>query len=172
MFRLSFAGATIHDMFNLLSVAVLLPVEMATNYLEIVSGLLVNPLKNHNPNTKEPEMLNAITKPLTNAIIQIEKSVLDKIATNHSSESDRLIKQICKSSILNQTSENTKCSFLFANSTWPEWTIGLILLLVSITILSTCLVMVVKIMSSLLIGPVAKLIQKVMLKLLKSTLSS
>ena len=153
MFRLSFAGATIHDMFNLLSVAVLLPVEMATNYLEIVSGLLVNPLKNHNPNAKEPEMLNAITKPLTNAIIQIEKSVLDKIATN-------------------QTSENTKCTFLFANSTWPEWSIGLILLLVSITILSTCLVMVVKIMSSLLIGPVAKLIQKVMLKLLKSTLSS
>lgn len=85
-------------MFNLMSVLVLLPLEIATNYLEKTSKLLVEPLHNHNPNAKEPEMLNAITKPLTNAIIQIEKSVLDKIATNQSSETDKLIKQICKKS--------------------------------------------------------------------------
>jgi sodium-dependent phosphate cotransporter len=109
-FRLSFAGATIHDMFNVMSVLVMLPLEMATNYLEVTSKILVKPLQNHNPNAKEPEMLNAITKPLTNSIIQIEKSVLDKIATNQSSDSDRLIKQICKKTknlILNETFNST-----------------------------------------------------------------
>ena len=96
----------------------MLPLEMATNYLEITSKILVKPLQNHNPNAKEPEMLNAITKPLTNSIIQIEKSILDKIATNQSSDSDRLIKQVCKkakSMVLNETfnstnAESNKCN--------------------------------------------------------------
>ena len=108
-------------MFNVVSVLVLLPLEMATSYLEVTSKMLVKPLHNHSPNSKEPEMLNAITKPLTNAIIQIEKSVLDKIATNQSSNNDRLIKQVCKKGheiistnmTLNITSENelNRCNY-------------------------------------------------------------
>ena len=40
-FRRAFAGATVHDMFNLLSVAILLPLEMATGYLRHGAELLV-----------------------------------------------------------------------------------------------------------------------------------
>ena len=37
----AFAGATVHDMFNFLTVAVLLPVEAATGYLAALTGAMV-----------------------------------------------------------------------------------------------------------------------------------
>lgn len=37
----AFAGATVHDMFNFLSVAVLLPIEVITGYLDALTGALV-----------------------------------------------------------------------------------------------------------------------------------
>lgn len=44
-FRRAFAGALIHDMFNLLTVAVLLPLEMATHFLQSAAHYLVEPLQ-------------------------------------------------------------------------------------------------------------------------------
>jgi len=43
-FRRAFAGATVHDMFNLLTVAILLPVELATGFLQRGAEWLVQPL--------------------------------------------------------------------------------------------------------------------------------
>lgn len=43
-FERAFAGATVHDAFNLLAVAVLLPLELAFGLIERVSGALVAPL--------------------------------------------------------------------------------------------------------------------------------
>jgi sodium-dependent phosphate cotransporter len=37
----AFAGATVHDMFNYLTVAVLLPLELTTGYLARVTSLMV-----------------------------------------------------------------------------------------------------------------------------------
>ncbi|CAF0771647.1 unnamed protein product [Brachionus calyciflorus] len=95
-FRLSFSGATIHDMFNLLSVAVMIPLEIVFHYLEITSGILVELFIKNSPHTEEPKLLNTITKPLTDSIIQIDKSILDLIASNKSYENATLIKRICK----------------------------------------------------------------------------
>ena len=44
---------------------------------------------------------------------------------------------------------------------WPEWAVGLLLLIVSLVVLCSCLIALVKILSSIFNGPVAKLIQKV-----------
>lgn len=41
-FRRAFAVATVHDFFNVMAVAILLPVEMATGYLQKTSGLFVS----------------------------------------------------------------------------------------------------------------------------------
>jgi hypothetical protein len=111
-------------MFNLLTVLVLLPVELSFRYLETVSLFLVGPLHHSNPNVKEPEMIGAITKPLTESIIQIDKKVLDSIASNKSADNSSLIKRNCKKilieafnlndSISNGTNvyiEDPKCKF-------------------------------------------------------------
>lgn len=166
---MSFAGATVHDMFNLLTVLIMLPLELSCQYLERFSGVLVAPLKATKGNStggKEPELLGAITKVLVDAIIQIDKRVLDSIASNASYEADSLIKRVCQNKLNeNSTTTNntvdTKCSFLFANVDWADWVIGLILLLVSLLLLSSCLVGMVKILSAIFTGRVSLIIQKV-----------
>ena len=44
-FRRAFAGATVHDIFNLLTVAILLPLELTTGFLRQTAELLVEPLQ-------------------------------------------------------------------------------------------------------------------------------
>jgi len=43
---------------------------------------------------------------------------------------------------------------------WPEWAIGLMLLIISLAVLCTCLILLVKILSSIFKGSVAHLLQK------------
>lgn len=150
-------------MFNLLSVAVLLPIEIFTDYLQFSSGIFVNFLIRNNPNAKEPKLLSTITQPIIDAIIQIDKHMLDSIATNKSFENATLVKRLCKKNLKNGTETiffEENCSFIFSNIYWPEWLIGTILLVASLVILSTCLIFLVKLMTSLLNGPVAKIIQR------------
>lgn len=156
-------------MFNILTVVVLLPLELAFQYLERISGLLVAPLSVYTNSSggKELELLGAITKALVDRIIQIDKRVLDLFASNASSETANLslVKRMCKSQLdeANNTSHfvEVKCDFLFANVDWPDWTIGAILLVISLLLLSFCLIGMVKILSSIFNGPVSIIIQKV-----------
>lgn len=67
----AFAGATVHDFFNWLSVLILLPLEVATGVLYKLTLLLI---KSFNIQTGDnaPDLLNVITDPLTDSIIQVE----------------------------------------------------------------------------------------------------
>jgi sodium-dependent phosphate cotransporter len=44
---------------------------------------------------------------------------------------------------------------------WPEWIVGIVLLVLSLLVLITCLLFMVKILNSVFQGPVAKLLQKI-----------
>ena len=92
----------------------MLPLELIFGYLENVSNFFVsNVEKTHDG--KEPEMLNAIVKPLTDAIIQIDKAVFDAIASNKNiSDNTPLIKRCTKidPEILNLTFMNNVDSTL------------------------------------------------------------
>lgn len=66
----AFAGATIHDCFNWLSVLVLLPLEVATGLLNHMASTLVKSF--HIQSGEDaPELLKVITEPLTKLIIQV-----------------------------------------------------------------------------------------------------
>lgn len=111
----------------------------------------------------EIELLNKITKPLINWIIQVDDSVINKLASGRElDENQTLIKHWCK---FNQRSTKSsphmvKCKFLFESVEWPEWLIGLVLLVLSLAILCACLVTLVKLLNSLFFGKIAKLVQK------------
>ncbi|XP_043829136.1 sodium-dependent phosphate transport protein 2B-like isoform X2 [Dromiciops gliroides] len=95
-FRRAFAGATVHDFFNWLSVLVLLPVEVITGYLYHLTNVIV---KSFNIKSGEdaPELLKVITDPFTKLIIQLDKKVIDEIATgNEAAKNKSLIKIWCK----------------------------------------------------------------------------
>ncbi|CAJ1059926.1 solute carrier family 34 member 2b [Xyrichtys novacula] len=191
-FRRAFAGATVHDFFNWLSVLVLLPLEAASGVLFKLTDLLI---KSFDIQTGEdaPELLNVITDPLTDSIIQLDKSVITGIATGDPEARNKsLIKRWCKISInttfWNETVDNCpagsncwesgnetwiqlnssvteneeRCDHIFAYSGLPDLAVGLILLALSLLILCACLILIVKLLNSMLQGQVAVVIKKVL----------
>ncbi|XP_057168346.1 sodium-dependent phosphate transport protein 2A isoform X3 [Ursus arctos] len=176
-FRRAFAGATVHDCFNWLSVLVLLPLEAATGYLHHATGLVVASF-NIRGGRDAPDLLKIITEPFTKLIIQLDKSVITSIATGDESlRNHSLIRIWCHPdptgapSTRPKAEANTswtagnatmeKCNHIFVDTGLPDLAVGLILLAGSLVLLCTCLILLVKMLNSLLKGQVAKVIQKV-----------
>ena len=168
-FRRAFAGATVHDLFNWLSVLVLLPVEVITNhifgssYLYYASNSITHAMGIKNKQGTKVEFLKKITKPLTSLIIQIDKKVIQRIAEGKEvSKDESLIKYWCKSSkVFNKTLNSVisvpekKCKFLFHDTGLNDTVVGIILLVLSIFLLCFCLICIVKLLHSMLIGNLA-----------------
>uniref|UniRef100_A0A8D0GI41 Sodium-dependent phosphate transport protein 2A n=1 Tax=Sphenodon punctatus TaxID=8508 RepID=A0A8D0GI41_SPHPU len=171
-FKRAFAGATVHDCFNWLSVLVLLPLEVASGYLHRVTKIAVATL-NIRSGQDAPSLLKVITEPFTCLIIQLDKSVITGIAMGDESLSNRsLIKVWCElpaqqvsslpASLLPRgRSHGVESHHLFVDSSLPDLAIGLMLLAGSLVVLCTCLIMLVKLLNSVLKGQAAKAIQKV-----------
>ncbi|XP_023572216.1 sodium-dependent phosphate transport protein 2A isoform X2 [Octodon degus] len=175
-FRRAFAGATVHDCFNWLSVLVLLPLEAATGYLHHITELVVASF-NIRGGRDAPDLLKIITEPFTKLIIQLDKSVITSIATGDESlRNHSLIRIWCRpdpmeAATLSRAEANAsqihgnvtmeKCSHIFVDTGLPDLAVGLILLAGSLVLLCTCLILLVKMLNSLLKGQVAKVIQKV-----------
>uniref|UniRef100_G1SIP4 Sodium-dependent phosphate transport protein 2B n=2 Tax=Oryctolagus cuniculus TaxID=9986 RepID=G1SIP4_RABIT len=123
-FRRAFAGATVHDFFNWLSVFVLLPLEAITHYLEILTNLVLDTFRFQN-GEDAPALLKVITDPFTKLIIQLDKKVINQIAMNDESAKNKsLIKIWCKT-LTNVTQMNVTVP-LPENCTSPSlcWTDG------------------------------------------------
>ncbi|XP_051732635.1 sodium-dependent phosphate transport protein 2A isoform X2 [Ctenopharyngodon idella] len=178
-FKRAFAGATVHDCFNWLSVLVLLPLEAVTGVMRLASEAVVESF-NIVSGEDGPELLKVITEPLTKSIIQLDKNVIIGIATGQEVLRNKsLIKVWCQKRITFQEnisfvlSENStvpttslymnaeKCTHLFVETGLSDLAVGLILLSSSLLVLCTCLLLLVKLLNSLLQGQVAKAIQKI-----------
>ena len=95
-FRRAFAGATVHDMFNILCVCILLPVEVVTGYLYRFTGFLIQEMHFESDKNAKKEFLKKLTKPFTNVVIQIDKKVIEGIAKGDESYKHKsLIKFLC-----------------------------------------------------------------------------
>ena len=71
-FRRAFAAATVHDMFNWLTVLVLLPLEVTTRYLETLTTYIMKSEGNvQQDKSANRQFLNALTKPFTKLIIKV-----------------------------------------------------------------------------------------------------
>uniref|UniRef100_A0A672RV45 Sodium-dependent phosphate transport protein 2A n=1 Tax=Sinocyclocheilus grahami TaxID=75366 RepID=A0A672RV45_SINGR len=179
-FKRAFAGATVHDCFNWLSVLVLLPLEAITGVMRLTSEAVV---ESFNIVTGEngPELLKVITEPLTKRIIQLDKTVIVGIATGQELLRNKsLIKVWCQTWILVSNisvclqmkifhvltsvvanNYHLFCTHLFVETGLSDLAVGLILLASSLLVLCTCLLLLVKFLNSLLQGQVAKAIQKI-----------
>uniref|UniRef100_A0A2K5ZKC8 Sodium-dependent phosphate transport protein 2B n=1 Tax=Mandrillus leucophaeus TaxID=9568 RepID=A0A2K5ZKC8_MANLE len=121
----AFAGATVHDFFNWLSVLVLLPVEVATHYLEIVTQFIVESF--HFKNGEDaPDLLKVITKPFTKLIVQLDKKVISQIAMNDETAKNKSLVKIWCKTFTNMTQMNVTVPSM-ANCTSPSlcWTDGI-----------------------------------------------
>ncbi|XP_077462265.1 sodium-dependent phosphate transport protein 2B-like [Stigmatopora argus] len=194
VFRRAFAGATVHDFFNWLSVLVLLPLEVATGYLYKVTKLIIDSFQLQSG--EAPDLLNVITDVLTDTIIKLDKSVLSEIATGDPAARNKsLIKRWCETytnmSLVNvtvpgpenctspslcwidgnytftlknisQTYNIKKCDHLFVDVNLSDLAVGLILLALSLLVLCSCLLLIVKLLNSMLKGQVAIIIKNIL----------
>ncbi|XP_004706418.1 sodium-dependent phosphate transport protein 2B [Echinops telfairi] len=104
-FRRAFAGATVHDFFNWLSVLVLLPLEAATRYLELLTNLVVESF--HFKNGEDaPELLKVITDPFTKLIVQLDKKVINQIAMKDEAAQNKSLLKIWCTTFTNVTEMN------------------------------------------------------------------
>lgn len=193
-FRRAFAGATVHDFFNWLSVLVLLPLEVASGYLYRVTKLIIDSFQFESG--EAPDLLNVITDPLTEGIIQLDQNVINEIAQGNLEARDKsLIKRWCKTysntTLMNvtvpgpencttpwycwdngthtitldnvtQTWNLEKCTHLFVEVNLSDLGVGLILLALSLLVLCSCLILIVKLLNSMLKGQVASVIKKIL----------
>lgn len=192
-FRRAFAGATVHDFFNWLSVLVLLPLEVATGYLYEVTKLIIDSFQFESG--EAPDLLNVITDVLTNSIIQLDQAVIDGLATGNVPANASLIKKYCKTSTvttlmnvtvpgpenctsptlcwtdgnytyttknISETIGIEKCKHLFVDVPLSDLAVGLILLALSLLVLCSCLILIVKLLNSMLKGQVAGVIKKIL----------
>ena len=74
-FRKAFTCAVMHDLFNWLTVIVLLTLEVSSGFLNAITQATVDGFKLE-PNDNPPEFLKALTKPFTASIIQLDTDVL------------------------------------------------------------------------------------------------
>ena len=187
-FRRAFAAATVHDMFNFLTVLLFLPLEVITGYLFALTDAIITSLNLKTQENLKQDYLKKITNPFTKKVIELDKKLIEKIA-KAKTEAERLkleessmIKKFCEESTHNVTylanvtsngvftmENRTKlevrkdipCDFLFHGTSLSDGAVGAILLVVSITILCICLIAIVKLLHSMFKGRMAVLTRKV-----------
>ncbi|XP_052273872.1 sodium-dependent phosphate transport protein 2B-like [Dreissena polymorpha] len=161
-FRRAFAGATVHDMFNWMTVLVLLPVEVIVKaaagqgWLEWMSGKLVVAMAPEQDKTQDRNYLKVITDPFTKLIIQIDKKVINDIAHGNDVTNKSTILHKCHKCFMFEYATNPSRG----DSRLSDTAVGVILLIISLVLLCACLVLIVKLLSSLLRGQIAQILRK------------
>jgi hypothetical protein len=97
---------------------------------------------------------------------QLDEKIIQSIALGQDRSDSSLVKRFCSYrniTDVNGTSSlipNERCHFIFAKASWPDWTIGILLLFVSLFCLCACLVLLVKLLQSMLKGTISTVIFK------------
>ena len=144
-FRRAFAAATVHDMFNFLTVLVFLPLEAATGYLYNLSLALINASPGLQSGSKPPDILKALTKPFTKLVGSLDKNVITKLAVADTPEA---LAELEDARLL-------KYYFGATKKDMSDAAAGVLVLIVALAVLCTTLFVIVYTLKSLLKGQIA-----------------
>ena len=185
-FKRAFSAATLNDMFNLLTTSILLPLEIFTGFLFVVSEKLTNliPFENSEAISKA-NFMAVILNPVSDAFFALNSTAVDLLSSGN-----RNIKQVtltcCQTETrfapLNSSNYSSKSEtinmthFLALNETiclrectylcmpmlkaFGEAGTGLFWIILSVVVLIASLFGIVKVLSLLIVGPVAKGVRK------------
>jgi sodium-dependent phosphate cotransporter len=173
----AFAGATVHDMFNFMAVAILLPVEVITGYLNRLTGAMV---KGADPEKGEKweGPIKKIVSPIANKIIIANKKLIQAVAKDEGDEDSCSVgggfypivceagtptASSCSSVGLIACDKKTgDCpSFFSKNATADDDKVsGGVIFFLSICILFFCLICLVAILQKMLLGMSTRIVYK------------
>lgn len=167
----AFSGATVHDMFNFLSVGVLLPLEVITGYLDELTGAMVK-----NAEVKDGDKwegpVKKIVEPLGKRVIIENKKVTNAIAKGDADCED-FYPNSCegnptytscggKFGLIKCEDDGDFCPAFFSESATPEddKVSGGVCFFLGIMILFVCLLGIVAILQKMLLGMSTRIVYK------------
>jgi solute carrier family 34 (sodium-dependent phosphate cotransporter) len=166
----AFAGATVNDMFNFMTVALLFPIEIITGYLYYLTRACVK-----NFETQDGEHwqgpLKEVVAPLSSKIIIANKDVIASVAEGGScaqfypticDDPEEPTYSTCTQGLIGCDKSSDKCpAFFEANASEGDDKLsGFCALLLGLVILFTCLFSMVKVLQKMLLGVSIRIIHK------------
>lgn len=124
------------------------------NFLEQLTDTLSGTLIDSNASGANVKVLGYITDPLVRSIVRIDESVLEKWSGNQTCDNCRLLVTNCNGS------SNGSCKFFFSIPALSDQSIGSVLVVLSLIVLCVSLICMVKILNSLLQGPIAGAVRR------------
>jgi len=168
----AFAGATVHDMFNILTVMILFPLELITQYLNRLTDAII-PNASTGKGEKHTSFLKKIISPIASSLIIVNKDVTKSVATG--GNCDDFYPTVCEDPeypTLNTCSTvgligcpkdgDSPCPALFeAGATHnDDFVAGLMAFFLGIIVLFVCLYGLVTVLQRLLMGGSQRVIYK------------
>lgn len=166
----AFAGATVHDMFNFLTVALLLPIEAATGYLFYLTKAMLPEEVADGDKWTGP--LKRIVSPLGNRIIKANKKVVNKIASGDAENCDAfyptfcvngtISKATCEVGLIECDKSTGLCPVFFQDGATQkdDEVAGGVCLFLSLVMLVVCLIGLVSLLQKMLLGTSTRIIYK------------
>jgi len=173
----AFAGATVHDMFNFLTVAVLFPIELVTKFLFIITKAML-PDDNTSDKDKWEGPIKKIVSPLSDRIIIANKKVAEGIAIAVDEEGNEITcdsfypvecegdgkpsYETCDVGLIACNSKTGKCPAFFQDGANESDDIvsGAVCFVLALVILITCLIGLVTVLQKMLMGVSTRIIYK------------
>lgn len=160
-FEIAMTAGIVHDMYNMMSVVFMLPLELLFHPLEYSSAAMLNLLGHSaasngtsSPTGKggELQFLNYLVKPLVDLVIMIDKDISANLDPNVIVPSNVSLVQRCcnKERHGNETVCHELCNSLFSRLHLSDNVVCILLLIIAMVTLFTCLIFVVKVTKSLL----------------------
>lgn len=152
-FEIAMTAGIVHDMYNMMSVVFMLPIELLFRPLERLSSWMLNLIgTNSRTEIGQVQFLSHLVKPLVDLIIVIDKSKTANLDPNVIVPSNvSLVKKCCNEE--RQGEEiicHQLCFSLFSHLDLSDNVVCVLLLIMAMVTLFTCLIFVVKVTTSLL----------------------
>lgn len=166
----AFAGATVHDLFNFLSVIILLPVEVITHYLAALTSAMVAGYSTGSGDKWEGP-IKKIVSPLGKLVIIPNKSVIKGVAQGKTCDSyypinctnfDEPTYKTCKTGLISCDKKTNLCPAFFDSkaSITDDQVSGGVCFFLAIFILFVCLAGLVTILQKMLLGVSTRIVYK------------
>jgi sodium-dependent phosphate cotransporter len=168
--ELAFAGATIHDLFNYLTVAILLPLEVATGYLYRLTGALIGGADTEKGDAWEGPAKKLIS-PLSHKVLIANKAVANAVASGGScdefypiicADPENPTKSTCKVGLIACDKKTGQCPAFFDPYAGPgeDQTAGVVVFCIGLFVVFFSLLGLVQVLTSLLKGVSVRIIYK------------
>jgi len=150
-YRRAFAGATIHDCFNFLTVLIFLPIEAITGVLAKLAEAICNTMDitDNEEKGSKTDFLKKLTGPTSKMVLSIDKKLITKIAQS----SDADVAKYDDVSIIKNKQKDS--NHIFMDTPMSDGVAGILMVIVSLFFLSVCLMVLVKLLQTIFRGRIA-----------------